>query len=63
MPNRAQVDQIAGIVLGVTCSKQAVGALAYRYVAQNDFSIFCLDGRQTARPVDHGGQRLDGREQ
>jgi hypothetical protein len=39
--------------------KQVVGAIAYRYIPQNNFSILCLDSRQAARPIDHGGDRME----
>jgi len=38
--------------------EQVIWAIAHRNVAQDDLSVIGLDGRQAARPVNHGGQRL-----
>ena len=40
--------------------EQVVGAFAHRHIAQDDLPVWHLDRRQAARPVNHGGHRLDG---
>lgn len=40
--------------------EQVVMTFTHQHFAQDDLTIRCLDRCQAARPVDHGGHRLDG---